>query len=480
MAHMVAIQEATRAESRVHLPHRSPLDLALVALIVGFSILGLRPLIDPDLWWHLRTGELVLASGFPGADPWSFASSHTWLLHEWGSEVLMFGAYEIGGYRGVILLHAIAMLALALAVTLSVRRVAEPAIALPIAFLALVGTFLGTAERPQLLSWVLLAVVLPNLRRSVNADMSCWWLVPVIWFWANLHGLWIVALALFAMLVLGRALDRGIRSWRLSQTQVLVGILSTGAACLTPNGPALLLEPFHVHDYAQFVGEWGPPNLQNPLFGATFLLLGLAVVAWARGAAPVPASDLALVLAATAIGLSYIRTMPVLAITVAPIAAEALQRLRGSSSPPAVPNLPRHLLFGGSAIVFVLVAAAWLPFVPTTKESAPWRASSALDDLPGRARVLNQYDLGGWLLWTARDTSPVIDGRTEIYPLQHVSETLDAINGEPGWQRYVQSREFDAALLREEGPLVPLLESVGWTVLLDDHGTLLLVPPDPS
>jgi hypothetical protein len=66
-----------------------PLDVLLGVMCVGFGVLGLRPLSDPDVWWHLRTGELIVHDGFTNTDPWSPASTQPWILHEWGSEVLM-------------------------------------------------------------------------------------------------------------------------------------------------------------------------------------------------------------------------------------------------------------------------------------------------------------------------------------------------------------------------------------------------------
>src|SRR6188472_579831 len=81
---------------------RAPYDLLLVVLATAFGLLGLRPLSDYDVWWHLRTGEMIVHSGFTDRDPWSAMSSEPWLLHEWASEVLMYLAQDAGGYRGVI------------------------------------------------------------------------------------------------------------------------------------------------------------------------------------------------------------------------------------------------------------------------------------------------------------------------------------------------------------------------------------------
>src|SRR5438046_1282035 len=103
---IVAVQTAP-AQARARPTSSSPLDVLLVVLALGFAMLGLRPLQDPDIWWHLRTGELIVHHGFTTRDPWSFASTNPWILHEWGSQALLYLSYTWAGYRGVIVLHTL-------------------------------------------------------------------------------------------------------------------------------------------------------------------------------------------------------------------------------------------------------------------------------------------------------------------------------------------------------------------------------------
>jgi hypothetical protein len=128
-------------------------------------------------------------------------------------------------------------------------------------------------------------------------------------------------------------------------------------------------------------------------------------------------------------------------------------------------------------VAFVGLTAWWLPQVPGIKRGAPWQASAELDALPGHARVLNQYALGGWLLWTAPDTSPILDGRTEIYSPEHVGQTNNAIALGRGWQQFVSDSHVDAAWLPKNAPLRFGLETLGWRQTFHDSFTVILVPP---
>jgi hypothetical protein len=446
-------------------------------MCVAFGVLGLRPLSDPDVWWHLRTGELIAHHGFTDTDPWSAASTNPWVLHEWGTELLMYLSQAIGGYRGLIALHAIGMFVLAILVARSVRRSAGPTLACIITGLSLLGLFLGTAERPQLVSWCLLAATVPALRRAVDERQAPWWFIPVIWVWANLHGLWVAGLFLFAALVLGLVIEVGLRAWDVYRPFLVVGLASAAVTMLTPAGPQLLLTPFTVRGYALYIAEWAPPSLLDKFFAPAFVLLAVLAVGWARHPVPARPTLVCLVVATCYLGFSYTRTIPVAVIVLAPLAAEVWSR---NTERPAGASRRELLSLAISSAVFVGVVAMVLPLVPGVQRGAPWRASRTLDALPGRAHVLNEYDLGGWLLWTARDTSPSIDGRTEIYDKAYVSRYVETMRLKGDWRGFVDSERFAAAWLRTSTPLLWGLKSEGWTEIYRDDFSVIVVPPSQA
>jgi len=58
-------------------------------LLFGLLAMTARPALDPDLWWHLRTGQWIVETGtVPHTDPFSFTrAGQPWVSHEWLSEV---------------------------------------------------------------------------------------------------------------------------------------------------------------------------------------------------------------------------------------------------------------------------------------------------------------------------------------------------------------------------------------------------------
>jgi hypothetical protein len=60
---------------------RQSTQIAFAAILL-FSLLAMtaRPATDPDLWWHLRTGQLIVeTSHISHTDPFSFTRARGYL-----------------------------------------------------------------------------------------------------------------------------------------------------------------------------------------------------------------------------------------------------------------------------------------------------------------------------------------------------------------------------------------------------------------
>ena len=74
------------------------------------SLLPVTSIIhDPDFWWHLRAGQLILAhGGLLATDPFTYTvASHHWTMHEWLSEVLYAALQSRGGLGLIVLVLSI-------------------------------------------------------------------------------------------------------------------------------------------------------------------------------------------------------------------------------------------------------------------------------------------------------------------------------------------------------------------------------------
>src|SRR2546423_14826333 len=72
-----------------------------------FSLAAVPPL-DPDLWWHLANGRLMLAAqAIPHADVYSFsAAGQPWVMHEWLADLAMYLLFKVGGLPWLVAVFA--------------------------------------------------------------------------------------------------------------------------------------------------------------------------------------------------------------------------------------------------------------------------------------------------------------------------------------------------------------------------------------
>src|ERR1700722_6590801 len=81
----------------------------IAILALGLFALSARNVVDPDFWWHLRTGQLMVQNhAVFHADPYSFTRfGQPWINHEWLSDVLIFGLYRLAGLGGLIVFFGV-------------------------------------------------------------------------------------------------------------------------------------------------------------------------------------------------------------------------------------------------------------------------------------------------------------------------------------------------------------------------------------
>jgi hypothetical protein len=107
-------------------------SMSSVAMVAFFALVAVPrsaiPLIDGDVWWHIRAGEAVLSTHtVPSTDTWSIVGRGLhWTSQDWLSNVLLaLGArWDLGGWVALSLATAL-MVAVALAILWKAVRVVD-------------------------------------------------------------------------------------------------------------------------------------------------------------------------------------------------------------------------------------------------------------------------------------------------------------------------------------------------------------------
>src|SRR3984885_3664258 len=85
-------------------------DLIFVALLglLGFTTLSVRLLGDAGIGWHIRTGQLILAThAVPRVDPFSTRTGQLWFAWEGWYDVKVGWLERAAGLNGVVLFTAV-------------------------------------------------------------------------------------------------------------------------------------------------------------------------------------------------------------------------------------------------------------------------------------------------------------------------------------------------------------------------------------
>ena len=460
-----------------------PLTLFLITLTaVSVSLAFLKGLQDPDYFWHLQTGELIARSGLPSHDPFSFTYGGPWTLHEWLGELLIFRMVDGMGPVATLAVFGLLPPATLAILAVALRRDGVPIRAVVAATL-ICGTVLipYVTVRPQLISWLLLAVVLAMLIRLRPRSARMLVAFPLLFIlWANLHGLYVIGLGVVAVYVLFTVVGATDMSMRKGQV-ALAGVASLLASAVTPAGPAGLLYPLRYIDSGDWglahIPEWQSPNfhdlVQIPLLA---LILGLAVVGQ-RGPTWVRAVAYLAVVGA----LLANRNAPVAAVACLPALAIGLGRwLPERQSSRAAGS--RRLLETVAAALLVVAALAAIPTTPgfagVLLSRYPAAGVEHLRQLQPASRVVAEYGWGGYVIQSLyKDGARVfVDGRNDMYPEAILRDYSTIRAADPGWQAIVERYKADAMLFPPQAPIVKgIAQAAGWCEAYRDARQVLLL-----
>ncbi len=447
--------------------------LVVIGILVTLVVNCARTLTNTDTYFHLRFGQEFL-QGWSLRHPGSVSTFATrdWVPTQWLSEIVMTRTEHWFGLAGVAWLSGLLQIALFLTLYVVCRDRAEPLVAAAVTAVALIAMQSGLSMRPQVVSYVLVAVVVGAWLRTRGDLRVRWWLIPLVWVWAMLHGMWPLAPVIGGVAVVGLALDRVPR--HVVVRAAAVPVASAVVAALTPVGPELYTAVAAVGSRSQYFAEWGSPDWTSWYAAALGVLLVVTVLAmWKRRRNDW--IDILLVGLAAAFAVYSQRTVPVSAAMLAPLAAAPLQHLLGRRTPEV---RAERLVVGGGVVAALLALAV---AVPHTSADPPQHAAwldPALRALPPGTKVLDDWDQGGYLMWRYPQLDLIMHGYGDTFTTAELRRNTDLISVAPGWTEAVRQSGARVAVLRPWSRLgYQLTAQWGWQVVhRSDDFELLRAP----
>ena len=405
----------------------------LILLLLAIFVVAIpadRLLRDPDLYWHTATGRLIWTTGsLPRVDEFSHTfRGHPWIARDWLSDLAFYGSYSLDGWRGVSILAAVSIALAYGLLFLMLARTMRLTVAIGVAVVMVFLSFSHLHARTQLLADGLIVIWVAGLVRAVDTKTSPnWCLLPVMALWANVHGGFIVGLALAAGLA-AEAIIEGPSGERrsLARRWTVFLLAAVAASCLTPYGwgPLLLtLKGFILgNEVKQYIREWQPVSLVSAPINLIFVLLMMfgAVLTGVK----IRLGRLVLVIAITGIMFSAVRyagpynlVMPLLLAT--PLCAQfpILRLTRQIESQPQffvlLAKAARRTLYPLYAAIVLIPfgAGAFGKAVTPDPQITPAAAVDYIVDHNDGGKVYNSFNFGGYLIF--RKVPTFVDGRTD-------------------------------------------------------------------
>lgn len=480
--------------------------LAVLAFVLVFCAPGFK---DPDFYWHLKTGELIARTGtVPTLDPYSSTfGGKPWVAHEWLSELIFHWVDAAGGFQALRVVPALAAAACFLLMFAIARRLVRhetvASLVAAVFFLPLMSFFI---LRPQIFTYVCFtACLLALIDLKYFRSKRLLWLIPVLTLgWVNLHGAYILGMGLLLAFIITEWCNaRLLPSLRClpHKTLILLGgllALVSLATLVNPQGPRILAFPFQLvtmEASRSMLGEWQSPDFQELLprisLAGIFLYCSAAIYAKRK-----PDITEALLPAMAVIaGLTSWRHLPLMGIVLMTFTCVMLREVRVAdtitSSPHRRQPLPSrekpqvsraeagaiHLMI----LSFVMIAAL-INLIPversaTLNKRVPLGAIDYLLRNDVKGKMLNDYDLGGYLIYRLSPEYKVfIDGRADLYGDAFIRQYMQSYYGEEGWDKLIEQHGIEFVITSRDVPLRQTLLADGRfaETYLDKYHAVLL------
>jgi hypothetical protein len=461
---------AERAMPRRARPEQCAQAVLLTVVLTAPALLcaHLAIVSDPDLGWHLRTGEWILQHrAVPRTDPFSASSAgKPWAAYSWLFDLLVLELYQRWRLIGIVAYSSGMVLAITVALHRLVRRLQPDfSTVLVLTLVASIGMARGYSPRPWLFSMLFFIIemdILMQARRGgSHRELLC---LPVLFaLWSNLHvqfvtGLIVLGIALADSLLPRRRPEPSARD--LPRWLTAIFIASVAAACVNPYG-------WHIYVIAKaLAAQPGVLHTISEMQAMPF-----------RGLA-----DFCILFLALAAAAALVRSSRFLSFETATFAFAALLSFRSQRDAWIVATVAAAILAAGvtvaestpklltgvaqSATGLAACLLLWLGFhvMRITEErlqvqlakDLPVEALRAVKSRGYGGPLFNDYNWGGFLIWALR--LPVsIDGRAALHGDKQIERSIATWSAEPDWAGDPQLKAAALVIGPVKAPLTQVL-----------------------
>jgi hypothetical protein len=467
-----------------------------ILLVVLSSNLGQNLLNDGDTGYHIRAGEYILETrSIPKVDSFSFLDPPpAWTAHEWLSEVVMAKAHDAQGLTGVVIFFSFIIAMTYYLFFQFLRKDCDNILLLAgMVILVIVSSMIHFLARPHVLSLLFLVIWYHILDIYQYKNKNYLYILPLLTLvWVNLHGGFIIGFVLLGTYFTGNLLysflkkisDKQVHAAK-SKSFLIVTFICLFASFINPFGYRILFFPFDfiTNKYLiGHVGEFLPTSFQDFLLYKYLFLIMIAVLMASKSRLNL--IELLLVLGFTYMSLYSARYIPLFAIIVVPIIIKRLDPMLRESNNRVILFLNRksrsfaeteettrgYLWPALSLFLVILLAVSGNIKHAFNPEKKPVVAVEFLqqEHIPGN--MFNNDEFGDYIIYAAYPEYRVfIDGRSDMYGVDHVKKYYKVIRLEQGWENVLETHDIQWIFYNADSLLSRyLMERQDWHLVYAD------------
>lgn len=452
--------------------------LLLFPLILDVTLHDPAALLrDPDIGWHLANARSLMQTGSLAAlRANSFTVAATpWINPEWLSEIPYWVAYRELQLRGIFLVTWLALAGSILAIYWrGFRRSRSVSASFWAAAIAIPLTAVNSGPRTILFGYLALSIELLILDEAERQNRWIVWALPALFaLWINLHGSWIIGIALLVLYVVCGSFslraglleqDRDALRDRLRLWAVLAA--SFAGLFLNPYGWRLVWNPLDMMLNQRLniasAAEWRPLDLSSGAgrvaLCAILLLLATNLIRPRKW----KIYEVAVLVFAWYSAFDHTRFCFLAAVLAMPLLAPDLARgFRGAGAGMRFTPWMQAVGIAGAVLLIALEMPSEKALRAGDAQVVPNRL---IESIQPSWRTFNDANLGGALALASKPS--FVDTRLDIFEHRGVlQDYLDAIQIRAPLE-VLDRWKIDHALLADPSPLAYLLEHTNsWRVL---------------
>lgn len=479
-----------------------------VSLIIFF--IALRVPFDSDFFWHLNAGKVMVSQKSPLLiDLFSYTRfGESWINHSWLSQIIFYVIFKIFGFAGIMV-----FVALITSSTMIFIYQAMRGHALLKSFLVIFAVLISAvvwSPRPQIFSLLLFALIYRWINNfDQNLDKKYLFFTGSIFlFWSNLHAGFSIGIAFLGLFIGGKLFDLivipGDRKNELFKIKslIILLIICIFVVCINPNGIntwRVQFDTVSTNTLQNQIDEWASPDFhkieQQPylwLWLLFVLFLGVTTYKF-RFQEIIPIIFFG--------GLGFIakRNYAPFAIVIFPAFSKLLSiffeqniknnpflnKFRSSTEKlnyypkPLIQKTINFIIVGiiGFAVMGKIVYLGNDIILKSYEEKLyPAMAMEYIEKntLPS-GNLFNSYEWGGYINWKNKDAKIFVDGRTDLFGDEILTDYVGIINSESNYEELLKKYSINWVFVGRHYPIVDELILNDWENFYQDEFSIILV-----